>query len=159
MNKTTLRKDQLYNTDVFHILMEYEIIRAIRYPNPLSLIYLEMTPHTSNGKASPSASVIFETALNSRLRSVDIPTYYENRFLILLPTTNEAGVITVCKRLLAIFDKEFETEEGTSVRFSIQIGIALHNGGPTLMKETLFQAAEASIRQSCLQGPNTIGVI
>jgi hypothetical protein len=68
MMKTLLHKDQLYREDVFQILMDYEILRAIRYPTPLSLIYLEMTPHASGGKTPRSASTIFETALNSHLR-------------------------------------------------------------------------------------------
>ena len=159
MKKTTLRKNQLYSADVFQILMEYEIIRTVRYPTPLALIYLEMMPHTSDGKTSQSAAFIFETTLNSRLRSVDIPTHHEQGYLILLPTTNEVGVLALCERILAIFDQEFETLEGKSVKFSLQIGAASHNGGPTLMKETLLQTAEAGLQQSRLKGANTICTI
>ena len=159
MKKTISRKDQLYSEAVFQILMEYEIIRTIRYPTPLSLIYLEMTPHASNGKAPRSASVIFETAFNSRLRSVDIPTRHEKGYLILLPMTNEAGARAVCERLLRIFDQDFETGEGKSVRFSLQIGVSSHNGGPTLMKELLLRTAEAGLQQSRLQGVNAIGIL
>ena len=159
MEKTLLHKDQLYSGEVFQILMDYEIIRTIRYPTPLSLIYLEMTPHASDGETPPSASSIFETAFNSHLRSVDIPARHGTGYLILLPATNEAGARTVCERLLAIFEKEFETKEGKSIKFSIQIGAASHNGGPTLMKETLLQAAETGFQQSRLKGANTIDEI
>jgi GGDEF domain-containing protein len=123
------------------------------------LIYLEMTPHASDGKTPQSASSIFETAFNSHLRSVDIPTRHGTGYLILLPTTNEAGARVVCERLLAIFEKEFETKAGKSFKFSLQIGVASHNGGPTLMKETLLQTAETSLRQSRSKGANTIGEI
>lgn len=159
MKKTILRKDQIYSEDVFQILVDYEIIRTIRYPAPISLIYLEMTPHTSDGKTPQSASLIFETAFNSRLRAVDIPARYQKGYLILLPATNEAGARVVCERLLAIFDKEFETKEGKSVKFWLQIGVASHNGGPTLMKEALLQTAESGLQQSRLKGTNTIGAI
>ena len=159
MKNTISRRNQLYSESVFQILMEYEIIRTIRYPTPLSLIYLEMTPHTSNGPTPQSAAIIFETAFNSRLRSVDIPTRYEKGYLLLLPMTNEGGARIVCEHLLAIFDKEFETEAGASVKFSLQIGVASHNGGPTLMKETLLRTAEAGLQQSRLQGANTIGIL
>ena len=159
MKKTILRKDQLYSEDVFQILMDYEIIRSIRYPTPLSLIYLEMTPHASDGKTPQSASFIFETVFNSRLRSVDIPTRHGKGYLILLPATNEVGARVVCERLLAIFDKEFETKEGKSVKFSLQIGVASHNGGPTLMKESLLQTAKSGLQQSRLKGANTVGAI
>ena len=139
--------------------MEYEIIRSIRYPTPLSLIHLEMTVHTSDAKTPQSAPLIFETDLNLHLRSVDIPTRYGMGYLILLPATNKEGALVVCKRLLAIFDKEFETKEGKSVKFTLQIGVASHNGSPTLMKEMLFQAAETSLERSRIKGANTIGEV
>jgi hypothetical protein len=159
MNKTLLHKDQIYGEDAFRILMDYEIIRTIRYPTPISLIYLEMTPHASDGETPRSAFSIFETTINLHLRLVDIPARYGTGYLILLPATNEAGARTLCERLLAIFEKEFETEEGKAVTFSLQIGVASHNGGPTLMKEILIQTAETSLQQSRLKGANTIGTI
>lgn len=159
MKKTLLHQDQLYSEDVFQILMEYEIIRTIRYPAPLSLICLEMTPHASAGETPRSAASIFETAFTSHLRSVDVPARHGTGYLVLLPMTNEAGARAVCERLLAIFEKEFETKEGKSVKFSLQIGVASHNGGPTLMKEKLLQTAETGLQQSRLKGANTIGEI
>jgi GGDEF domain-containing protein len=137
--------------------MEYEIIRCIRYPAPLSLIRLEMTPHVSEGKAPPSTVPLFETVLNARLRSADIPTRHGKGYLILLPTTDETGAQIVCERLLAVFDQEFETEEGITVRFWLQMGIASHSGGPTLMKEALLESAELGLERSRARGANTIG--
>jgi len=159
MKKPILHKDQIYSEDVFQILMDYEIIRTIRYPAPLSLLSLEMTPQVSIGKSPASASSIFETAFNSQLRSVDIPSRNGSGYLILLPTTNEAGARIVCDRFLKGFEKEFETTDGISVKFSLQIGVASHNGGPTLMKEILLQTAETSLKQSRSKGANTIGSI
>ncbi len=157
MNKAIFRRDQIYSEDVFRILMNYEIIRTIRYPVPLSLIYLEMTPHTADGGMHQSASFIFETVLNSSLRSADIPARHETGYLILLPATDEAAAGVVCWRLLAIFDKEFETQEGEPIRFLLKMGIASHDGGPTLMKETLIQTAQRDLQQSRSKGANTIG--
>jgi GGDEF domain-containing protein len=77
---------------------------------------------------------------------VDIPTRYGKGYLILLPMTNETGARTVRERLLAIFEKEFETKEGKSVKFSLQIGVASHNGGPTLMKEKLLKTAKLNLQ-------------
>jgi len=159
MEKTDLNRDQLYSEDVFQTLMEYEIIRNIRYPTPLSLIYLEMTPHVSDGEIPQSVSFVFETAFNSRLRAVDIPTRHGKGYLILLPATNASGARTVCERLLEIFSREFETKEGKSVKFSLNIGVASQKGGPILMKEALLQAAESGFQQSCLKGANSIVII
>jgi GGDEF domain-containing protein len=146
MKKKALPGTQLYSKDVFHILMDYQIVHTIRYQTPLSLIYLEMKSHVLGGKTSRSISSTFEVALNSRLRSVDIPTRYGKGYLILLPMTNEAGVRTVRERLLGIFEKEFKTKEGKLVKFSLQIGVASHNGGPTLMKETLLKTAKLDLQ-------------
>ena len=101
---------------------------------------------------------MFETTLNTRLRAADIPTRHGKGYLILLPETDEARARLVCERLLAVFDQEFETKEGKPVKFSLQIGVASHEGGPTVMKDTLLQAAELSLRRSRSKGANTIGV-
>jgi hypothetical protein len=155
MKKVLLQKDEIYSEDIFQILIDYEIIRSIRYPNPISLICLESTPQPSDMKTNRSAFSVFETALNSSLRSVDIPTRLGTVYLILLPMTNEAGARVVCERLLSIFENEFETKEGKFVKFSLQIGFASHGGGPTFAWEILLQTAEAGLQQSHMKGANT----
>lgn len=157
MNKSLSQKDQIYSWDVFQILIDYEIIRSIRYPTPLSLICLEMTPHPSDAETIQSASSIFEMTFNSCLRSVDVPTRHGTGYLLLLPMTNEGGARAVCERLLKIFEEEFETKAGKPVKFLLHIGVASHDGGPTLMKEILLQTAETSLQRSRLQGVNSIG--
>jgi len=159
MNKRPLPKVQIYSEEAFHIIMEHEILRSIRYPSPTSLIYLEMTPHGPNEKIPASASSIFETTINLYLRSVDIPARYGTGYLILLPSTNEMGARALCKRLMMIFEKEFETEEGKAVKFLLQVGVASHDGGPTLMKETLIQKAERSLQQPRLDDTNSVGIL
>ncbi len=159
MKRNGLHRDQLYSEDAFQALMNYEIIRTIRYPAPLSLIYLEMTPCIADGGMSRSAPLLFETVLNARLRSADIPARRGNGYLILLPATSEAGARVLCERLRAVFAQEFETKEGKSIKFLLQMGVASHNGGPRLMRETLVETAEDDLQQSRLKGTNTIGAI
>ena len=148
MNASHLHENQIYSEAAFNILLEYEIIRSIRYPAPISLVYIEVTTQTLDGEIPTSAFSIFETTLNLRLRLVDIPTRYGTGYLILLPATNETGARVLCKRIRGIFEKEFKMEEGKAVKFALRFGLASHTGGPTLMKETLIQAAEISLQQS-----------
>jgi hypothetical protein len=157
MKRDTLLRDQLYSEDVFQVLLNYEIIRNIRYPTPLALIHLEMTTSSSNGETPPSAPFLFETILNSRLRAADIPARHGKGYLILLPETDEAGARAICERLLIAFDKEFQTQEGKRVKFLLYMGIAAQSGGPTLMKDVLLQNATLSLQQSRSRGANTIG--
>lgn len=104
MRRMASHDNEVYSSDVFRILADYEISRSTRYPNPLGLLEIEMTPSTSNEEALRAAYTVFISALNGHLRSVDITSAAGgNRFRILLPSTNSAGTETVCERLLSIF--------------------------------------------------------
>lgn len=159
MINTDFRNENIYNSEVFQILVEYEVARARRYPSPVALIELEMTPVVSSKDALDAALGIFTTTLNRHLRSVDIPSKNENTFRILLPTTNEAGARTVCERLLSVFKNKFDMPDGASITFSLNIGATAHNGGPQLSSAALFENAGESLRQSKMKAPNTYVVI
>ncbi|MBI5942771.1 MAG: diguanylate cyclase [Chloroflexi bacterium] len=154
MRKMDSHDEEVYSSDVFRVLAEYEISRSIRYPTPLGLLKIEMTPNASNEEALRAAPAAFTSALNSHLRSVDITSASGRQFSILLPSTNAAGTETVCERLLSIFRNKFDTKFG-SVAFSLQIGASSHNGGPTLTSAGIFQSTETALKQSKLKGPNT----
>ena len=154
MRRTASHDSEVYNSDVFRILAEYEITRSARYPNPLGLLHIEMTPNASNENALHAAPEVFTSALNGHLRSVDITSAARSEFRVMLPSTNSAGVETVCERLLSVFKNRFETQFG-SVTFSLHIGATSHNGGPTLTIESFFQNAEKALKESKLKGPNT----
>ena len=159
MRKMASHDNEVYSSDVFRILADYEISRSTRYPNPLGLLEIEMTPSTSNDETLRAAYTVFISALNGHLRSVDITSAAGgNEFRILLPSTNSAGTETVCERLLSIFRNKFDTDFG-SVAFSLQIGAASHNGGSSLTSAELFQNAEAALKQSKLKGSNTYVLI
>jgi hypothetical protein len=158
MRKTALHDSEVYSSDVFRILAEYEISRSARYPTPLGMLQIDMTPSASNENALLSAPAVFISALNAHLRSVDITSADGSEFKVLLPSTTSAGTDTVCERLLSIFKNKYETDFG-SVTFSIHIGAATHNGGPTLTPEGLFQNLEAALKQARLKGPNTYVMI
>jgi hypothetical protein len=152
-------KGGLYHENVFQILMDFEIVRSIRYPTPMSLICFEMKYHASGEEEIQSTVSMFETAFCSRLRSVDIPVRHEGKYFILLPMTDEAGALVVCNRLVSIFEDEFRTEHDNFIQYSLHVGVASHKGGATLMKETLIQAAESSLQESRLKGENSIVAI
>jgi hypothetical protein len=155
MKKITSLNEDVYNSDVFQILLEYEISRSKRYPSPLTLIQVEMTPYTSNPEALSAAPAIFSTALNTHLRSVDIPSKAGNIFMLLLPNSDRHGAQAVCERLLSVFKNKFETPEGNSVTFSLFVGSTTHAGGETISSETVLQKAEEALKQSRLKGANT----
>lgn len=154
MRKTDSRGDEIYNIDVFKILYEYEISRSTRYPSPLTLLKIEVTPSALHDELLGIASTVFTTALNAHLRSVDIPAKAGNVYSVLLPTSDEHGGRAVCERLLSVFKNKFDVANG-AIAFSLQIGATAHGGGSSMSGDTIVQKAENALKQSKLKGPNT----
>jgi len=159
MKKSLSRNGGLYYENIFKILMDFEIVRSIRYPAPMSLICFGMKYHASGPEEFRSVVSIFENAFCSRLRLADIPVRHEEIYFILLPMTDQAGALAVCNRLVSIFKDEFKTEQDNFILFTLHIGVASHKGGPTIMKEMLIQAAESALQESRLKGENSIVAI
>ena len=158
MRKMVSRSDEIYNSDVFQILYDYEISRSKRYPSPLTLLKIEMAPSALNDDLLGNASTVFASALNAHLRSVDIPSRTGNLYSVVLPTSDEHGGRAVCERLLSVFRNKFDIANG-AIAFSLQIGATTHNGGPTMSGESILQKAEEALKQSRLKGPNTYIVL
>jgi hypothetical protein len=159
MKNEISRGAEVYSEDVFQVLIDYEISRSIRYPTPLGMLQIQITHTPMNEKTILVASTVFTTALNGHLRSVDIPSGKRNNYKVLLPTTTESGLRTVCERLLSIFRNKFNTPDGNSIAFSLNIGGASHPGGESLSRVLLQEKSETSLKQSLLKGPNTYSII
>lgn len=155
MQKEDSLDGDVYNIDVFQVLLKYEISRSTRYPNPLTLIQLEIKPTTLNTESLKAAPLVFASALNRHLRASDIPARNGNIFTILLPNSDKHGARTVCERLLSVFRNKFEDREGNSFAFSLQMGVTFHPGGKDLTSSLLLQKANEGLVQSQRKGPNT----
>ena len=155
MKKIDSLHGDMYSSDVFQILFEYEISRTKRYPSPLTLIQLEMSSTAVDAEALSAAPEIFSTALNGHLRSVDIPSKAGNIFTLLLPNSDKHGAEAVCERLLSVFKNKFETPSGNSIVFSLHIGATTHSGGADINNMSVLQKAKEALKQSKLKGANT----
>jgi len=144
--------EDVYNMVVFQVLLKYEIARTSRYPSPLTMIQVETTPSALTPEALDAAPLIFSAALNTHLRSADIPARSGNLFTILLPNSDKHGGQSVCERLLSIFKNKFEDSSGNSVTFSLQIGGATHPGGETITGESLLQKAKEGLMTPLQKG-------
>ncbi len=155
MKKILPRGDDLYSEDVFWVLLDYEVTRSQRYPSALSLLQLEMTAIAGDDFIIRSASSIFGSALNTHLRAADITANAGDQYFIILPNTDEEGGRTVCDRLISVFRNRFETRDGQSISFSLNIGLTAHSGGASLSKEKLLEETTAALNRSKIKGPNT----
>jgi len=145
----------LYGDDVFWVLFDYEVTRSQRYPNALTLIQIEMSPGSSDPEIIHAAASIFSSTLSSYLRAADICTGDGQNYRILLPTTDENGGRVVCDRLLSVFGNRLEINDGNTLAFSLNIGMAALPGGAILSKEELLDQVEKALHQSKLNGSNT----
>ncbi len=154
MRKTDSRGTEIYSSDVFEVLYEYEISRSKYYPSALTLIKIEMSYSAQNDALLGSATTVFAKALNSHLRSVDIPALTGNLYTVLFPTSNEHGARAICERLLSVFRNKFSFSNGDIV-FSLQIGATTHGGGSSMSGDILQNKVDEALKQSKLKGPNT----
>ena len=152
MKKDSSNDFQLYNRDVFNVLLDYEITRSQRYPSPISLLNIMIIPNQPTPEIQQVIDAEVSTKLNSHLRSADIPAKIGEQYLILLPTTDEAGGRTVCERILSIFKGLLITDTGITFSVSVFIGHAFHQGGANLSSDILMQQAVSAMNHAHQQG-------
>jgi hypothetical protein len=140
MNQEThnINEISLHSQATFSILVKYELMRVQRYPNPVTLLYISFSLMESDPKTSTKLKRIFVGILNSGLRASDIPAYYGEDYLVLMPATNEAGGTVVAKRLI---DKLTEVKEFAAGH--VHIGIATYGGQGTSAEKLIEQAKSA----------------
>jgi len=148
-------QSELYDENVFRMLMEYEVSRSRRYPSPLALLRIGMALINPTQTEVENAPIVLASMLNMRLRQADIPARTGNGFAVLLPNTDEMRARAVCDRLLRITLGTQNTPLGFSTRVTICIGLASHAGGPTLNAEQLMSEAETALKQALALGPQT----
>ncbi|MCA1900258.1 MAG: GGDEF domain-containing protein [Chloroflexi bacterium] len=146
--------EDVYNIDVFQVLLKYEIERSKRYPCPLTLLQIETNPAAVNPQTLKAAPLIFASALSAHLRAADIPARTGNLFTVLLTNADRHGAQAVCERLLSVFKNKLEDGAGNSIAFSLQIGATSHPGGETLDMEKLIQKTEEALQQAKKKGQN-----
>jgi hypothetical protein len=152
MKKDPSNEIQLYNREVFEVLLEYEINRSERYPSPISLLSILIIPGNQTLESRQIMEAEISAQLNSHLRSADIPAKIGDQYLILLPTTDQRGGRAVCERILSVFKGLLRAEEGTTFSVSVFIGLASHPGGADLSSVILKQQAASALKHAHQQG-------
>jgi len=154
---------RLYNHRYFHELLEREIIRARRYPQPVSMlmididnfkIYNDAHGHVEGDNALKKVS---EIMLDS-LRKIDfVARYGGEEFSVILPETPKQGALTVARRLRTRFEKTiFYTKDKKEPKnLCISIGIATFPNDAQ-SKEGLIKAADKALYTAKELGKNRV---
>lgn len=153
----------LYNHRYFHELLDREIIRARRYPQPVSLLMLDIDNfksyndshgHVEGDNALKKVSELFLESL----RKIDfVSRYGGEEFAIILPETPKQGALTVARRLRTRLEKaSFYPPDAKEPRnLYISIGIATFPNDAQ-SKEGLIQAADKALYTAKELGKNRV---
>lgn len=148
----------LYDGDVFVLLADYELSRAQRYPTPVTVLFITLNLDEVKPKIIKNIKQLFAGILNSSLRVSDIPAYYQNDFLVLMPATDEIGGQAAASRLIARLKGTRNFADGTLFKFNVHIGISSHSGGESTSAEELIAEAKQASQEAKKQGPQALAI-
>ncbi|PWL18395.1 hypothetical protein DKP76_04660 [Falsochrobactrum shanghaiense] len=99
-----------------------------------------------------------ETIIASTRASDYVVRYGGEEFLVILVETNESDGYGIAERIRADFEaREFRVADGTSIRVTISIGIACHDGHPDFQR--LIDSADGALYNAKSAGRNRIGAV
>jgi len=153
---------QLYNSRHYYRAIRMEINRAIRYQQPLTILFIDL----DNFKQYNDAHGHLEgdkilshlgNTIKKHMRQADSAYRYGGEeFILVLPMTNSTNGAVVAERIRAEFKKEnFSTVPGKTIHMTISVGIAQHRPGEDIKTFTnradqlMYRAKQNGKDRSC----------
>lgn len=140
----------LYNARHFQALCDYEMERASRYGNELSMVFLDLDRfksvndtygHLTGSRLLKEVGALFKKVI----RVVDHAARYGgDEFVFLLPSTSKQGAIAMAKNLLQVLRKtEFKSDCGKTLQVTASLGVATYPTNAYCIQELIKLADEA----------------
>lgn len=133
VQELTIRDDltKLYNSRFLHSRLEYEIERARRFKNEISMIFLDLDffklINDHHGHIHGS-KLLNETAqlIVSLIRNVDMACRYGgDEFIVLMPETSKKNAVVAAEKIRkALKGHLFLADEGLNLRITASFGVA-----------------------------------
>jgi GGDEF domain-containing protein len=147
----------LYTFDVFEVLLNYEIARISRHPSPLTLMHIALATENQMPEFKKQALEAMTNLLSRALRVSDVPTHYNEDFLVLMPATDGAGGIAVADRILGNYRTTKSLATGRlSPRRNAYIGITTHQGNEIHSAQQLMAEASVAMNEARLRHSFTL---
>jgi len=155
----------LYNYRYLHTRMNEEFKRAERYREPLSCIMVDVDHfkdvndrhgHDAGDQALREVSV----RLLKAVREVDVVARYGGEeFLLVLPSTNFSGALSVAERVWRTVGTEnVALPRNGSERITVSVGVAVYPSRDIKSKDQLLKAADRALYQAKHDGRDRICV-
>jgi diguanylate cyclase (GGDEF)-like protein len=154
----------LFNYRYLHTRLNEEFKRAERYRDPLACVMVDIDHFKRvNDQYGHDAgdAVLRETAARIRkaVREIDVVTRYGGEeFLLVLPSTNFSGALSVADRVWRAVGGEPFSVANTSERVSISLGVAVFPSRDIKTKDQLIKAADKALYQAKGDGRDRICV-
>jgi GGDEF domain-containing protein len=107
----------------------------------MSLVHIAVQAEPDTPQTQHAAEMVTINALDVELRDTDIPCRSGREFLVLLPSTDEAGARIACERLEKLLNKADEAHAGAAFQVSAFIGLASIGDDLSLSSTGILEAA------------------
>jgi two-component system cell cycle response regulator len=155
----------LYNYRYLHTRMNEEFKRAERYREPLSCVmidvdYFKRVNDRHGHDAGDDALREVSVRLLKAVREVDVVARYGGEeFLLVLPSTNFSGALSVAERVWrAVGSESFNLRGGITERVTVSVGVAVYPSRDIKSKDQLLKAADRALYQAKHEGRDRICV-
>jgi diguanylate cyclase (GGDEF)-like protein len=147
----------LYPQKMLESLLDGEVLRAKRYPGPLSVLYLGLRfDENPSPDVLESAQSYLADILQAGLREVDMPGHYQGNYLVVMPESDAEGARMAAERLVDKFQGKQVTRQLQEYRVSVCAGVASHPGGEGISSIELLSRASSALWEAHRRGPRNL---
>ena len=149
----------LYPQKMLESLLDSEVLRAKRYPGPVSILYIGLRfDENPSGEILDSARSFLADMLQTGLREVDIPGHYQGNYMVVMPESDVEGARRAAQRLVEKFQGKQVTRELHEYGVSVCAGVASHPGGDGISSTELLSRASVALWEAHRRGPQNLVV-
>ena len=155
---------ELYNYRYLHTRLSDEFKRAERYREPLSCVMIDVdhfkrVNDRHGHDAGDAALRVVADRLRKAVREVDVVARYGGEeFLLVLPSTNFSGALSVAERVWRAIGGEPFVFGEASERVTASVGVAVYPSRDIKSKDQLLKAADRALYQAKHEGRDRICV-
>ncbi len=152
----------LYNRRYFHQILDYELNRAKRYHQPLSLIFIDLDHFKEiNDTFGHSVGDQFLKQISQKLQSLFRTTdlvarYAGDEFVAVLPATSSEGAMILAHRLQETLGSYQIMARGKTLQVSVSIGVDTYEGSEGIGGVTFIDRADKAMYEAKAHGRNCV---